>query len=615
MTLSVVFICLLFAINKAEFFLNSSYNLEELIFSAVLELSCIFTSKWKITQSALVLINSKQVLNKKLCSETVGVVTFSVDHKYEVKSPLLCDDANTITYHPTSMLIIIEQNYMELYKVLSNHYRWINYKVGTMLIIFSLELNIDQHTNSLAKLFRVIWKTNIASVTIVCWSRKYKKLNWFTYNGYQNVVHNRTNQYDLTKHLTNISSNLYKYNFKSCFLHDFPRSVLLNYNNGTSLPAGPEGKAFYLMANLLNISTEIVKPIHLSAHETSVFYAKNNMCDVLFASTFRPGYIEGMANTYPLFLDHWCVMLPTSAPITGFKKFIMPFQFDVWCYLIGTLFVIAIFIEVFLISKSHNQIYEDLRFTILVAFGLLLSIGNSIRMHHLLFRTKVVILSISLFGFFVSYAYQSFLFGFLVKPSIQPELHTLKDIGESGLGILVEEKALAIWKIVFKDRNYPASFNKALIGTKYDEYMKMLLSNNVNYGYVASKTRAEYVIQRSRAHTLFYLSKECLVPYVRSYSVACNFPLIERIETLMHRLVDFGFHEHWLSYVGLEKIAFDEKKIDLVIEDITGTKALGLNNLMGLIIIWASVMILCVVVFAGELAWYHIAEKNKLQIN
>lgn len=610
MIIYILILSVIFPIEKNQALYDISYEMEYQKLSAVVEVSCTLTSRRKITQSALVVINTEQLVYNKACLENITVVTYSVGHVYEIISRHLCDDVNTVDYHPSAMLIIFEHK-VHLMDILKNHYRWINYKVGTLLILFSFQLNVDVSTDSLQSVFEITWSNKIISVVILSWSNKQKSLTWYTYNSFTNTIYNVTGAFDL---YNNKTTNMHKYVFKSCLLHDMPRTVIFDYNNGTYVPGGPEGKAFYMMANLLNISTKIVEPLHKAIFPASVHYAKNNMCDVLFSTTVRPGYLEGMANIYPLFLDHWCVILPKSKPITGFMNFIMPFQISVWCYLICTLIIMFSGVQLLYICHTSWNVEEDLQFSVLEAFGLLLNMGNDIKMQCLTFRTRMFIFSIAVFGFFTSYAYQSLLFGYLVKPRYGQEYHTLAGVADSGIKVLIEEESMKIWLSVQKDLNrYYEKFNNILIGTKYDHYVDRLNSYDINHGYVLSQSYAKFVMQSYKGNSLFYQTQECLVPYRRSYAVACNFPLSEKIEKIMLRLLETGFYEHWLSYVGIDKVSLNETKNALDAEEsieISLAKALSLENLKGLIIIWGCALGFCIVVFLGEIIWWKIQNNN-----
>lgn len=86
--------------------LNINYGQEDTIISDVLKLSWKFATKWNNTKSALFTIDSEQIL-VGLKMENIPIVTYSVDYVYKIKSHFLCDDINTIDYHPTIMLIFL----------------------------------------------------------------------------------------------------------------------------------------------------------------------------------------------------------------------------------------------------------------------------------------------------------------------------------------------------------------------------------------------------------------------------------------------------------------------------------------------------------------------------
>lgn len=102
----IVITCLLILIEYVNSNLNISYGQEDIFISDVLKLSWKFATKWNITKSALYVIDSEQII-VGLKMENIPIVTYSVDYVYIPKSPFLCDDINTIDYHPTIMLIFL----------------------------------------------------------------------------------------------------------------------------------------------------------------------------------------------------------------------------------------------------------------------------------------------------------------------------------------------------------------------------------------------------------------------------------------------------------------------------------------------------------------------------
>lgn len=574
------------------------------IVNEVIELSWNFASKWNITQSALVIIDSEGVIHNWNYSRTIPIVTYSVDHVYAITSPTLCDDINTIDFHPTVMLILLRKSKNDLYKILENHYRWVNYKVGTLLILYSFDINYEDNEKLLKRIFDISWSRSVASVMIMYWSTKCDCLHWFTYNGYKNEMYNKTSQHDFTNNLVNVSSNMYNYKIRSCFWTNLPESALFNYENGTIKPASLEGKAFYLMTQLLNCSNDIVSPLlNYSSFEASIYYDENNLCDVFFSTISRPSYLFNMANTYPIFTDYWCVMMPKGQLINGLQNFIMPFQSIVWHCLIFSIGISFAYWQLITVLNLPWHTSADKRFVIINVFGVFLNMGVNIKPHFLTYGSRIFMFFTAIFGFFVSYSYQSLLFGFLMVPRYYENLHALRDIGQSGIKIAMVHSTLKFWREHGNHEDYPDQFNKALFGVDSTSHAKMIDANNANFGYVLKQTRIKYVIRKSQDHPVFYQARECLKPIPRGYSVSCKFPLSKRIEELSQRLAEMGFFEHWKSYIGLEKLSINDSIVRDEYDFKSNEISFSMKNISSLLKVWATAIGLCIAVFIAEVLW------------
>lgn len=595
---------LLFFVNVIQAYLDIRINMQHKIFNDVLELSWNFASRWRITSSALVIIDSGNITQNWSCSKMIPLVTYSVNYVYPIKSKTLCDDINTVDFHPTVMLIIFRHNGDDLYKILQNHYRWINYKIGTLLILFPIGQDIGDFKEESRRLFQVPWSLNIVSVMVVYWSVQQKRFYWFTFNGYINKIYDKTGDFDFTNNLKNVSSNMHNHKIRSCFWINLPESALLVYKNNTIKPASLEGKAFYLMAQLLNVNSELVPPVlNLSSFEASIYYDTNKLCDVFFSTISRPSHLESMANTYPIFMDYWCVMMPKGKVINNLQNFFMPFETLVWHYLIISLCICFTFWMLIKMLKLPWHTNADKQFLSLTLLGVLLSIGNSIKYQFLTYGSRIFIFFTAIFGFFISYSYQSLLFGFLMVPRYYENLHTLREIGESGIKIAMVRSTLKFWKEFGNYDDYPEQFNKALIGVDSSKHVKMIETNNANFGYVLKQTRIKYVIRKTKDNPVFYQARECLIPIPRGYSVACNFPLSQKIEALSQRFAEMGLFEYWKSYIGLEKLSTDDNVITSISEGNFEIKSFSMKNIIYLLQIWALAVALCIAVFVGEILW------------
>lgn len=473
-----------------------------------------------------------------------------------------------------------------------------------MLIIFFLDLNFDDdQENVIMQIFQESWRRNIVSIMIVYKSTKYKSLHWFTFNGYKNETVNKTGLYDFSKNLSNLSKNLFKFKMKSCLWSDIPTSALIEQPDGTLKPGSVEGKAFYLMSELLNISNDIVEPTkNLSAFDTLIFYDRHNLCEVFFTGSARPGYLINSANIYPIFTDYWCVLMPKSEPVSGLRKMFMPFDNRIWVCLFFTLCLCIIF------WKSINclkfSMNAERKLLSLHIFGLFLNMGNHAKHQLLTTKTRIFLFSVSLFGIFVSYAYQSLLFGFMVIPKYYDDVHTLIEMGNSDFRIAMETNVLKVWKDFGATKDYPEEFNKALIGIDSSEFYHKIATNNKKFGYVLARSAINYDTKKKKGASVFYEARECLVPIARAYSVSCSFPLSQQIEKLMQRLIEMGFYKHWQSYVGLEKFSKEEEEQIKMIEkpDLT-IQPLSLQNIRGVLQVWIAAILCCLFVFLAEIFW------------
>lgn len=88
---------------------NASFNVsnidERTVVSEVIDLSWNFATNWNISQSAIFILDIDEIMDLKNVNN-IPIVIYSPNHIYGIKTPLLCDDTNTIDYHPTIMLLL-----------------------------------------------------------------------------------------------------------------------------------------------------------------------------------------------------------------------------------------------------------------------------------------------------------------------------------------------------------------------------------------------------------------------------------------------------------------------------------------------------------------------------
>lgn len=448
---------------------------------------------------------------------------------------------------------------------------------------------------------------------IVCFSKVSRSLQWFTFNIYNQELYNKTGQYDFSDNFKNISKNLHQHKMRSCIYSHPPNSVVFNYNNGTIKAASVQGKAFYMMAELLNISKTLVEPVidNMAAQESAIYYDNNSLCDVLFTSTFRPNKFKTMANIYPLFIEDNCVMMPKGTQIFGIQNFIMPFENTVWYYLFLSLCFAYVTQKSISVLDLPWRTNVDNQFTFLHVVGLIVNVGNHVKHNYLTYERRVFIFTICVFGFFLMNSYQTQLYKFLMEPKYYRNPQSLSDVGNSGLNIIIEKNTYKIFRAFPFYREYPKPFLDSILRKNGSEFLHLVETNNISFGYSLSKTRINFILQRLNERSPFYRAEECLLPYFLSYAVACDFPLTNKIEGLMLRLFEVGFYTNWESYVGREKISLNDTLFyDHHKYEDDSDYYLSRKNIDGILQMYMWSIVVCIIVFLVELVFY-----NRLSIN
>lgn len=237
----------------------------------------------------------------------------------------------------------------------------------------------------------------------------------------------------------------------------------------------------------------------------------------------------------------WVVPVAQLAP--RWMCIFMPFSFALWLFCIF-IFVAGGVLLCFSFVKKERSIYRKLNRTLFVALETFLGFGT--KRAPITRMTRAVFVSLAFCSIFFSSVYQGTLINVLTRPVYQHQIKTLEEIVKSGLSIggfkhyreyfnvSNDEPSMRIWRVFKTVRN----------GNIYD-WLQMVATHR-NVATIASELYVKYLIASgdpavvSDGFPKIYVLKEVVVPITTSILMPKGFPLQERINTGIQRIIANG---------------------------------------------------------------------------
>ncbi|XP_026481376.1 uncharacterized protein LOC113388190 [Ctenocephalides felis] len=339
-------------------------------------------------------------------------------------------------------------------------------------------------------------------------------------------------------------------------LYDLPPSSITMLDNyGNLAISGSDGYAMKTILKAMNATYRLT--FEDGKHESRLVASRNNLinhrCDVLFTSQyFVDNSKPDLQYIYPLQVDSWCIMVPKSGKRSDINRFIKPFASGVWFTTV--VFIVLIITAWYWFFKFHDEVHraDDENSTLLILCGLFLNYCIHIKWRDVGNSARFLMMAVTIYSFFLTNSYLGLLFGSLMTPIYNEDMHTLNDVNKSGLRVIVHDEELQKW--AEQGLNNADLSRMFLPESNMSKILEMRDNNNIHYAYAVRYRYASFLLARE-VHTehgrpIYHIVEECFLPTFVSYVVTIDFPYARRIEYYQSLLKQAGLYEHW-SVVSL----------------------------------------------------------------
>lgn len=539
-----------------------------------------------VNNKLLIYHSSKNIMNDYI-SNNISIIIFN-----DI-------DVNTTESFP--LLIILEDKIEDLEGILKVYYNTFSYTQQIPVFIVTSDTSINK-----TKIFEGCKNLDIIRVILyVLYDAK-----WYIADPQNLEVQEKTNDYKILKQLhKNYLSCSKNCQIKTC-VFDYRPSFMIFYDSKE--PNRTTGVDKYLMNTImqhLNATNEIIK---MPKSGTEFIKGRQNLqekvCDIIFVSLYVIPDFPGVVDLYPMDKDGLCFLVPKSKPRSNVLNLIRPFQMHVWMYLLLACICLAIFwCYFFYLHKNQDK---EKYLNLLDFYGILLNLNLHVEFQSLVTSSKIFICSLTIYTFYVTFAYQGLLVSFLMNPTYHKDMDTLEDIKASGLKIYGLDSMIDNWKKTDEAKMFSEEIKDILVGRpNYKELIKRRRSNDISVGYIGRrrifKFFLDFKIHNPNGKPVFHLMKECFQRTFCSYVARKDFPHLQRFQELIYRSLSAGLLKWWDLK---SKFEFNDvttaNHVAQKLED--SSEALTMSHLLGIFYCWIIGVVLSFITFLSELVVYRM---------
>ncbi|XP_026481373.1 uncharacterized protein LOC113388188 [Ctenocephalides felis] len=453
----------------------------------------------------------------------------------------------------SSYLYVIDKPKLNVYQMLQRFYKWSNYDVQTPVNVYVHNITLEEELDCyewMSNIFKKLWLKNVTRILIIFWSNITHSLQWFTYHVFLRQIYNQTGVYSLSKNISLSNNNMYGHLLDICLYDLPPASIMMMDNVGNLAISGTDGYAMKTILKAINATYRITfedgkQESRLSASRNNLI---NHRCDVLFTSQyFIDNSKPDLQYIYPLQEDSWCIMVPKAGKKNDVNRFIKPFGNGVWFTTV--VFIVLIGLAWYWFFRFYDRVHRanDEISTLLILCGLFLNYCIHIKWRDVGNSARFLMMAVSIYSFFITNSYLGLLFGSLMTPIYNEDMHTLRDVNKSGLRVIVHDEELQKW--VEQGLNNTDLSRMFLPESNMSKILEMRNANNINYAYAVRYRYASFLLELDEhienGRPIYHIVEECFLPTFVSYVVTIDFPFARRIEYYQSLLKQAGLYEHW----------------------------------------------------------------------
>lgn len=336
----------------------------------------------------------------------------------------------------------------------------------------------------------------------------------------------------------NILGNLVNVSGSESFRSLFPHEETLNFQQH---PLRLTTAALVSDQNLWRAISQVLNATTVSQ------WIRHNEVDVITKLTF----IEPNSSyLYPLDMPTVVIVVPEALPYSKFSSYVQAITSDkfIAATLITIIATVALLTFFRYVKETKILLFQSAADVLNL---LLVNDNGNIEYQRLSIVETFVILPLTFGGFVVVNWFLSTFQSYLTRPYIQPEINTIEDIYGSPFPILTTTEHIttttieilnSLWehgncseKVRYID---PLQFNRELRASNTSISFPMVETNSQNL---------MKLLQRLRIRGFRVPSKVYLLKSLASYAVRDDFPFIDQINQIIHRIRSTGLYDKWLE--------------------------------------------------------------------
>lgn len=455
------------------------------------------------------------------------------------------------------------------------------------------------------EVFEVCKNSGIINVVVYYWSAV-NESKWYISAPETSEILDKSGDYNVLQKLHHdTKQNSKGFQVKTC-IFDYRPAFVIFYD--TKKPNKTSGVDKYMMDTImqhLNATNTIIK---MEKSGSEFIEGRENLrkkvCDIVFVSLYMIPDYPGVVDLYPLDRDGLCFLVPKAKQRSHALNLIKPFQMHMWVYLILIFILLGAFWCCFFYCRKISG--EEKHLNLLDLYGILLNLNLHAEFEKMLTSSRIFICSLTIYSFYITFAYQGVLVGFLINPIYKTDMNTLEDVQKAGLKIYGLDKIIDTWKKTDEAKFYSDDIKNLLVGKPdYAELIRRRKSNDITVGFIGRqrifKFFLDFKIHNSNGIPVYHLMDECFQKTFCNYVVRRDFPFSKRIQNLIFRIVSAGLMQWWELK---SKYEFNEINVSNNINldsDEDNLKELTLSHLLGIFYCWLMGVGLSIAVFVGEL--------------
>lgn len=537
---------------------------------------------------SILVFDKNNILGTEPLFNDVPIIIFNHDHAY----------IETHQMHYGALVVLEEKGMPKIKENLDKYYKISDY-VNEVPLILVLINGTFSDVNSTFKQCNI---SKIYFTIIATWTSQI--LEWYTWNKKTNSIIHQTGNFDVLKNLhKSFTLDAIGYDLKICVFRYYPN--IMFFKNGTSIiPSGIDGLLLTNLMQHMKANYELIM-MNNTGEETlaSRQNLKKGVCELVFVALASTPGDSTVVNFYPLFSESLCLMVPKAARQSIVWNLIKPFKDTTWMYL-GIAMLVLLMSWLVFFNMHFNSFKETEKLlNVCDYYGLLLNLALHVKFYKLSASSKIFIIFLVLYAFFVTYSYQGLLVGYLVSPRYNKDLDTVAQVGKSGLKIIGIASDVDEVKNSSKS-HYKEFMNNLIAHPNYEVIDKKLATNDISQGFIERKKVIVFFlslnVHNPNGVPVYHLVRECVKSFFCSYVARYDFPYRKRFEALIEKYREAGMPKHWdmLSrfqyYKENDKI--ESKSTIYENENI----ALTISHVMGIFYCWIIGLGLSIIVFVAE---------------